>query len=305
MLKDERAIGAALANLAYLAWCEGRRREALELYSSAVERVRLSGDLMFTGMFLSTLGWYMVADGDLQGADECKEEGLAILRGLDAREGVGLALLGLARVVHREGDALRLRALLTESSDLLRDTDSPGLIDWIRFVGHIEVLRGEHALGLRLLAAGDSAGPLFGSYRALFYLMPRNEFQESVAAARAQLGADVIDRIWEQGKLMTIDQAVTAALEVMDAEWQGAARPDSVPAAGSPLTPRQQEVALLIAQGLTNRQIAVRLVITPRAAAAHVEHILDKLGVSSRTQVGVWVSERGMLTAPSNVSSSR
>ena len=61
------------------------------------------------------------------------------------------------------------------------------------------------------------------------------------------------------------------------------------------LTLRQQEVAVLVAHGLTNRQIAERLVVSERAAAAHVENILNKLGVSSRTQIAVWASERGLL----------
>jgi DNA-binding NarL/FixJ family response regulator len=51
-------------------------------------------------------------------------------------------------------------------------------------------------------------------------------------------------------------------------------------------------VAALVARGLTNRQIAERLLITKRAAAAHVEHILDRLGVGSRTQIAVYVAER-------------
>ena len=50
------------------------------------------------------------------------------------------------------------------------------------------------------------------------------------------------------------------------------------------------------AEGREEVQIADRLVITPRAAAAHVEHILDKLGAGSRTQIGVWIAERGLLT---------
>jgi class 3 adenylate cyclase len=60
----------------------------------------------------------------------------------------------------------------------------------------------------------------------------------------------------------------------------------------SPLTEREHEVAALIARGLTNRQIAAELVITERTAASHVEHILDKLGFGSRTQIGVWAAER-------------
>jgi DNA-binding CsgD family transcriptional regulator len=57
-----------------------------------------------------------------------------------------------------------------------------------------------------------------------------------------------------------------------------------------PLSPRELEVARLIAGGLTNREIGVALHITPKTVAAHVEHILAKLEVRSRTQVATWVS---------------
>ena len=66
------------------------------------------------------------------------------------------------------------------------------------------------------------------------------------------------------------------------------------------LTTRQQEVAVLIAQGLTNRKIAERLVVSERAVAAHVANILNRLGVSSRTQIAVWTSERGLLAKPAD-----
>ena len=46
-------------------------------------------------------------------------------------------------------------------------------------------------------------------------------------------------------------------------------------------------------------QIAERLVVAERAAAAHVEHILDKLGVGSRAQIAVWASEHGSLAKQS------
>ena len=58
------------------------------------------------------------------------------------------------------------------------------------------------------------------------------------------------------------------------------------------LTRRQQEVAICIAEGLTNEEIAQRLVLTPGTVANHVEHILRKLGLSSRTQVAVWAVGR-------------
>jgi len=50
----------------------------------------------------------------------------------------------------------------------------------------------------------------------------------------------------------------------------------------------------LIARGLTDRQIAAELIITARTAGAHVEHILDKLGLRNRAQITAWVVERGL-----------
>jgi DNA-binding NarL/FixJ family response regulator len=56
----------------------------------------------------------------------------------------------------------------------------------------------------------------------------------------------------------------------------------------SPLTPREYEIVLLIARGLSNKEIADELVISPATAARHVANILAKLGFSSRTQVASW-----------------
>ena len=60
------------------------------------------------------------------------------------------------------------------------------------------------------------------------------------------------------------------------------------------LSPREREVAALLSHGLSNRQIAERLVVTERTVGAHIEHILDKLGFASRHQVGAWADEHGL-----------
>ena len=60
----------------------------------------------------------------------------------------------------------------------------------------------------------------------------------------------------------------------------------------APLTRRESQVAALIASGSSNRQIAASLTITERTAERHVEHILAKLGLRSRTQIAVWFLER-------------
>jgi DNA-binding NarL/FixJ family response regulator len=74
-----------------------------------------------------------------------------------------------------------------------------------------------------------------------------------------------------------------------------------VPAAATPrptrLTPREREVASLVAQGLPNREIAAALTISERTAENHVEHILTKLGFRSRAQVAVWAASRRLVAA--------
>ncbi|MGF6884660.1 DNA-binding NarL/FixJ family response regulator [Nocardia sp. GAS34] len=54
------------------------------------------------------------------------------------------------------------------------------------------------------------------------------------------------------------------------------------------LTARERQVANLVAEGLTNRAIADRLTVSPRTAQGHVEHILTKLGFTSRAQIAAW-----------------
>ena len=59
--------------------------------------------------------------------------------------------------------------------------------------------------------------------------------------------------------------------------------------AGPSLTSREREIAALVAEGLSNRQIAERLVISKRTVDAHIEHIYGKLGFSSRVQLASWL----------------
>jgi DNA-binding CsgD family transcriptional regulator len=57
-----------------------------------------------------------------------------------------------------------------------------------------------------------------------------------------------------------------------------------------PLARREVEVAQLVAEGLSNKQVAARLLISERTVATHVGHILDKLGFKSRAQIAGWIS---------------
>jgi non-specific serine/threonine protein kinase len=84
---------------------------------------------------------------------------------------------------------------------------------------------------------------------------------------------------------MHTDAAIRYALDER-APATAAPRPDGA------LTRRENEVAALIAEGKTNKEIAAKLLIARRTVEAHIEHILGKLGFISRTQIAVWVVEQ-------------
>ena len=63
------------------------------------------------------------------------------------------------------------------------------------------------------------------------------------------------------------------------------------------LTPREREVVALLAEGLTNAQLAERLYISPRTAAVHVSNVLAKLGMASRTEVAAWAIRTGAVAS--------
>jgi DNA-binding CsgD family transcriptional regulator len=74
-------------------------------------------------------------------------------------------------------------------------------------------------------------------------------------------------------------------------------RLDAAEASDGELTPREREVAVLLAEGLSNSEVARRLYISPRTAAVHVSNILTKLGMSSRTEVAAWAVRNGLTAA--------
>jgi NarL family two-component system response regulator LiaR len=71
-------------------------------------------------------------------------------------------------------------------------------------------------------------------------------------------------------------------------------RPSNLPPVGEPLTERELEVLKLVAQGLTNQEIAEKLAITERTARTHVVNILSKLHLANRTQAALYALREGL-----------
>jgi DNA-binding NarL/FixJ family response regulator len=109
------------------------------------------------------------------------------------------------------------------------------------------------------------------------------------------------------GQLDEVRQHAERAVQVL-ARWPGwraeqAAAllrrvAQSPAAAEGALTTREREVAILLAEGLTNGQIAQRLYISAKTASVHVSNILAKLGMSSRAEVAAWAAREGLAQQP-------
>jgi DNA-binding NarL/FixJ family response regulator len=112
--------------------------------------------------------------------------------------------------------------------------------------------------------------------------LPLSSFTDLRRAAVDELVARLSNGGYEKefaaGARMSMDDAVREALEV---EATQPRRPGS-------LTRREKEIAALVSDGLTSREIAARLVLSPRTVESHVDHILTKLGLRSRAQIATW-----------------
>jgi non-specific serine/threonine protein kinase len=127
--------------------------------------------------------------------------------------------------------------------------------------------------------------------------LDRVERERQIASVRQALGDERFAEVWADGQSMSLEQAVEYALTAPPFEGRlsvPSARPTPAGLA-SPLSAREQEVAVLLARGLSNRQIAEELVISSRTASTHVAHILNKLGFSNRAQIAAWAVEHDLV----------
>jgi DNA-binding CsgD family transcriptional regulator len=116
----------------------------------------------------------------------------------------------------------------------------------------------------------------------------RPSYERVVACARVQLGEQAFADAWQEGRTMPLEQILATQGPVTMPE-QSLAGPSTAPhAARAPiypagLTAREVEVLRLVAQGLSDAQVAAQLVISPRTVNSHLTSIYNKLGVDSRT----------------------
>ena len=135
-----------------------------------------------------------------------------------------------------------------------------------------------------LYGAGDKCWKLLG---APIQLGPgyTNLRRGAADAALEHLGEEAYRAAYARGYGMSVADVMPVARR------EQPALPEP-PAPARPLTPREREIADLVAEGLGNRDIADRLFLSKRTVDSHMEHIFTKLGFSSRTQLANWVLEQ-------------
>jgi len=208
---------------------------------------------------LDTLGWSVLLGGDLERAKAMFEENLTLFKELGDKRGASYSLEGLACVAGAEGDVVRAARLFGAAEALME------------------------AIGSRL---APQEIDMLEPYRA---------------GVRSRLGEEAWDEAVAEGGTMGLDEAIEYALSDGESTTTSSQAPEDQPPAHedqppppprNALTHREEEVAHLLARGLTNRQISEELFLSERTVHRHVSNVLKKLGVPSRAQVTKKMAER-------------
>jgi predicted ATPase/DNA-binding CsgD family transcriptional regulator len=280
--------GYALGTMAAAAGRRGNLREAQQLGEEALAVMRIIEQLWGSARTLLGLGDLARLRAEDEVARVYYLEALAILREVNARPEIARCLAGLGRIALDQSDLRSARLHLTESLRLSSASGSRiGIARGLEAVARLAVLERNPQLGVQLAGA-------ISTLRTEAHLppMPGARTQRFLDAA-ASLGEHTVTRLWQDGTAMTPAAAVRLALGEAVDDGPAAGRPGPRPgqdALAGGLTPREQEVVALLGAGLSNRDIATKLFISPATAARHVANILAKLGFSSRSQVAVWAN---------------
>jgi predicted ATPase/DNA-binding CsgD family transcriptional regulator len=240
----------------------------------AAARVGLYQARTFAGFF----------DGDREAVRLAATEGLRLSRESGDLYATGMMTMNVGLAALMDGaTASESKPLFAEALRIARRIDDRvaqyGVLDAL---GCIAARSGDAHRAARLLGASETLRSGVGGNR-IGFLAPL------VAEARdrtiAKLGASRFEADYEAGRLLRREDALALALEE--------AAPASVPTTAGPLGRRQADVARLVAEGLSNRQIGAKLFISERTVDSHVRSILNKLGFNSRSQIAAWIAAAG------------
>jgi DNA-binding NarL/FixJ family response regulator len=257
--EDEFEAAPALASLSVALGDHGRGAALLHTYTRG-----LGSDLMRLGPALALLVELELRRGEVAAAGRAAQRLLALEGECNSNEIRAMARLASARIAIHKGEHPRAIEELETALMLLLHRDRPLLAAHIR----LELARALAGAGERAAAAVEAEAALatFQRLGVTPHINAAREFQSG-------LGADA--------RPQTTDRA------------RGVPRLE--PGRGEVLTRRELEVARLVADGSTNREIAERLHLSVRTVETHVDRVLGKLDFHTRTQLAAWI-DRGELS---------
>jgi predicted ATPase/DNA-binding CsgD family transcriptional regulator len=196
------------------------------------------------------------------------------------------------RAIHqwREGELAKAAGSIVESLRIL-----PARGDRLLAAYSLETLawvtagQGAFDTSARLLGAAESARRAMGcTIGGLGHLY--GPHRECEGAVLLKLGGSAFISAYQRGVALSTEEAIALVFGAQTGSSVPEPRPRE-PERGA-LTRREQQIAELVEQGMSNKEIASALVIAQRTAETHVEHILSKLGFHRRAQIAAWSSAR-------------
>lgn len=255
-----------------------RLEDALEVFGSR-------GDLSLEVFILMMLGLAYTLQGDMSRASICQQRALSVTEFRGESVYRSYALWAMAVALFRQEEYGRAVRLLKQCLRLTVLVDEPVVAaQCVEVLAWIACREQTAQRGAKLMGAAEALAAAVGCGPVLFrdLLGYHDECKES---ARHALGIRGFESLHRKGKALGVEEAVTYAL---GEQTQAVLSPSHD---APKLTNRERQVADLVARGLTNKAIAAKLVISQRTAQGHVEHILAKLGFTSRAQIAAWVVE--------------
>jgi DNA-binding CsgD family transcriptional regulator len=293
VLGDARGVGLALLSLARLDVNEGNLRRGHRRYAETLQHFRDMGDAPGTCYVLEDLADLAIQSGDRQQAESLLSESLAVHQQLgdewsvsqDGAVGRGFTLQTYAALrTCLVAPPTSADAFLRELLDLQRRWHTPnGLAVLFEDLASAAADQQDYARAARLF--GQAAAR--GSRR---YITARDIAQERWPETDpAALATE-----WERGGILSSECALAYALAASPTASTPTLLRPRLRRTTNGLTEREQDVLRLVVQGLTNRAIASRLVLSERTVAKHLDNVFRKTGVTSRAAATAFALRSGI-----------
>jgi predicted ATPase/DNA-binding NarL/FixJ family response regulator len=280
--RDARRAAIACAFLGHAARAGGEWDTSADWHRRAEAGFRQGGNTQGVAWARHDLGLLARDHGDLRSAVELLRASLRDFRELDYAWAVAWSAWGLGTTLSAQGRLEEACPLLAEALQIYKEaSDTRGVAQCLEALAYVASERAHYESAARLIGAA-AALRLRAAARQPDTEQARTSAVELVIA-RA-LGPQAADTLMHAGRTMPAQEAADLAVAVAS----GAAPGDQDYTQPVSLTPRERQVAALVASGRTNRQIGRVLGISEKTAEVHLHHVMSKLDARSRAEVAAW-----------------